>query len=720
MARWREILNKQIHLPLTKDLHHTLKNNHLWYRAYHENTKSDKIHLALFLIASLLFLTIIFPYSRPEVSGVEIRDREQQISSNKIIVKLKNEAKPKVKIQKNGALNPEDTGLPELNDTNKKVEAAKVEKTVKSGKNSNKGNEIFDYYTITLSAPEGIIFLSEGEDLKAKAEKNKSSNTEKKLLNAWQEYQKNTHVESVETVKIVSNAAIPNDYYYSRIGSWGQSYDDLWGLKKIKAAEGWDTTTGSSSLVVAVIDTGVDTDHEDLAANIWNNDGENGLTESDDICWSGAPADKKTNNCDDDDNGYLDDWRGYDFSTVEKAEDNDPADGHGHGTHVAGTVAAVGNNATGIVGVGWNTKIMALKGLSDGGEGYDVDLATALVYAADNGAKVVNNSWVGYGSSSIINAAIDYAHDTKGVTLIAAAGNEDDDTSNYFPAANSKVITVSATNHLDGRAAFSNYGTKLDVAAPGGDSSGWGGINSYILSTCSSTGAWACDVGVNYTTARGTSMSAPHVSGLAALLLANSPTMTNETIRERLRSTADDMGTTGKDIYFGYGRINAYKALNNIVTTPPPPPAKTPVYRFFNRKKGTHFYTASLAEKNRVIALWSSTFRYEGVAYNLNYSSGRNTAPLYRFFNVRNGTHFFTASLAEKNNVIAKWSSTYRYEGVAWYVSNSSSSSFPVYRFFNRKSGTHFYTASVTEKNRVISLWSSTYRYEGPVFFIPN
>lgn len=148
-----------------------------------------------------------------------------------------------------------------------------------------------------------------------------------------------------------------------------------------------------------------------------------------------------------------------------------------------------------------------------------------------------------------------------------------------------------------------------------------------------------------------------------------------------------------------------------------PAPGITPVYRFYNTR-GTHFYTASEAEKNNIIARFSS-YRYEGVAYNLLDYTGRNTAPLHRFYNVKNGTHFYTASEAERARVATRYSSTYRYEGIAYYVSPTSVSSAPVYRFYNTR-GTHFYTASEAEKNNIIARYSTTYRFEGIGFYIAN
>src|SRR5262249_52358184 len=209
-------------------------------------------------------------------------------------------------------------------------------------------------------------------------------------------------------------------------GTWGQAYDDLYGLKKIGAATAWDSTAGEG-VTVAVVDTGVDRAHPDLAANMWVNGGE-------------VPG----NGLDDDGNGYVDDVVGWDFVGANYSTprpDADPRDGHGHGTHVSGTIAAVGNNGMGVIGVAWRARIMAVKGLDDYGYGLDSQLAAAVVYAADNGADVINASWGGAGSSQALQDAVDYAT-SLGVVFVAAAGNSGEDARGFYPAAFPKVITV--------------------------------------------------------------------------------------------------------------------------------------------------------------------------------------------------------------------------------------------------------------------------------------
>ena len=295
----------------------------------------------------------------------------------------------------------------------------------------------------------------------------------------------------------------PNDPYWSV----------QWGPQKIEANNAWNTTTGSHSVLVAIIDTGIDYTHPDLNAN------------------------------------YIP--LGYDWVN----NDPDPLDDHGHGTHCAGIIAATMNNSIGIAGVA-NVSIMAEKALDAGGSGYEDGLANAIIDAVDQGANILSNSWGGYGISQLIYDAVKYAY-AHGVLVVAAAGN-DGWTQKPIPAGYAEVVAVTATDSADSLASFSNYGDWVEVAAPGVS----------IYSTLPTYHVTLNDLGysMNYDYLSGTSMACPHTSAVAALIWSRFPNATRDWVRAQLRFTADDLGFPGFDEYYGYGRLNARKAVEQ---TPP-------------------------------------------------------------------------------------------------------------------------------------------------------
>jgi len=264
---------------------------------------------------------------------------------------------------------------------------------------------------------------------------------------------------------------IPND----------PSMNDLWGMKNIHAPQAW-CCVRNSKVIVAVIDTGIDYQHEDLADNIWTNTGE-------------IPGD----GIDNDKNGFIDDIHGYDFVN----NDGDPMDDNVHGTHVAGTIGAVGNNKKGVVGVNWSAQIMAVKFLNKNGSGYLSDAIKAIAYARENGAWILNNSWGGGGYSQAMADEITRVEEAH-LLFVAAAGNSGMNTDQYphYPSSylHPNIISVASIDEGENRSYFSNYGKySVDIAAPG----------SNILSTLP---------GNRYGRLSGTSMATPHVSGAAALL----------------------------------------------------------------------------------------------------------------------------------------------------------------------------------------------------------
>jgi subtilisin family serine protease len=367
-------------------------------------------------------------------------------------------------------------------------------------------------------------------------------------------------VEYAEPDYVVRLSTAPDDPYYASANSWGQGYADLWGLARIGWQSAWDQGATGEGVVVAVIDTGVFRGHPELSGRLWVNPGE-------------IPG----NGIDDDGNGYIDDVNGWDFVS----HDADPQDGFGHGTHVAGTIAAAGNNDLGIIGVAPGARIMAVKGLSDGGSGFDSDLALAVRYAADNGARVSNNSWGG-APSDVIRDAFAYAY-TKGMVSIVAAGNNHSDAATFGPANLDTVITVAAGTPDDQRAWFSNYGAVVDVMAPGGfgttqPTTVAGSQATYnILSTMPDSCALATElpwarVAPGYWRLAGTSMATPHVAGVAALIIGRHPSWLPEEVRSLLRMAVDPVTT---DHPVGSGRISVREAM--CVSSPPPTAGLAPL-----------------------------------------------------------------------------------------------------------------------------------------------
>ncbi len=357
-------------------------------------------------------------------------------------------------------------------------------------------------------------------------------------------------VEYCEPDRVVRAAFSPNDPFFSSQGSWGQNFDDLWGVKRIGAPAAWDTTRGTG-ILVAVIDTGIDYTHPDIADNVWTN-----------------PGETPDNGIDDDGNGFVDDVLGWDFFDG----DADTLDDNGHGTHVAGTIAAVGNNGTGIAGVAYESQVMAVRGLGTAGYGAVSDLVNAIEYAVDNGADVINASWSGSGTSQAMSDAIAAAR-AAGVVFVAAAGNSNRDVEGEFPANDVNSIAVAAFNHDDERASFSNFGLGIDVGAPGGgDGPPPEGKFFPLMSVLSlhSTAIAASEQfdrklvleagGAEYLRIAGTSMASPHVAGVAALVLAVNPSFSPEEVWQVLRSTADDVGDPGPDEDSGYGLVDAAAA----------------------------------------------------------------------------------------------------------------------------------------------------------------
>ncbi|GIW08639.1 MAG: hypothetical protein KatS3mg060_3444 [Dehalococcoidia bacterium] len=296
-----------------------------------------------------------------------------------------------------------------------------------------------------------------------------------------------------------------------------------YGLQRIRGPQGWALSTGREDVIIAVVDTGVDLSHPDLAGKIVG---------------------------------------GWDFVNDDPIAQDD----QGHGTHVAGIAAGIANNALGIAGVAWGARVMPIKVLDAGGSGYTSDVAAGIIWAADHGAKVINLSLGGAGRSVTLETAVNYAV-AKGALVVAAAGNGGNSVPNY-PGAYPAAIAVAATDSSNARASFSTYGSFVDIAAPG-------------VSIYATVPTGSCDLchGSGYAALSGTSMATPHVAGVAAVLAGLPEYSTPAHIRSAIEGAALDLGAPGRDDFYGFGLVQLDAAIRFLApgsTTPTPPPTSSP------------------------------------------------------------------------------------------------------------------------------------------------
>ena len=319
------------------------------------------------------------------------------------------------------------------------------------------------------------------------------------------------------TEKLLS---VPNDQFFQlqwALENTGQSVQSVYGNSgsDIKAENAWDICRGTQGVTIALIDTGVDYSHPELAKNMWVN-------------FKETPG----NGIDEDGNGRSDDYRGWSFLD----ENDNVMDTNGHGTFCAGIIGAEANNGIGVAGVCWGAKIMALKVFTGNSDYTSDEVCTrAILYAVDNGAKIISASWGSYNNSALLNDAIKYATD-RGVVCVFAAGN-DNSSQPYYPASNPLAISVGATDNRDRKASFSNYGDWVDVFAPG-------------------VGIYSTLPGNTYGTESGTSMSCPYVAGVIGLMLSQNPNLSPAEIKQIIRTTSNQVSDPLVN-----RRINAYLAL---------------------------------------------------------------------------------------------------------------------------------------------------------------
>ncbi|MGA2092683.1 MAG: S8 family serine peptidase [Sedimentisphaerales bacterium] len=370
-------------------------------------------------------------------------------------------------------------------------------------------------------------------------------------------------------------------------------------------------STGSSSIIVAVTDTGVDYTHPDLTANMWS-----------------------------DANGS----HGYDFVN----NDSDPMDDEGHGTHVSGTIGAVGNNGIGVAGVNWHTRIMAVKFLDATGSGSTSNAVATIQYAIANGAKVINASWGGYGFSQTLYDTIAAARDA-GIIFVAAAGNEsnNNDSTPAYPASFNlaNIISVMATTNTDASASYSNYGlTTVDLGAPGG--SGFGDSTD-ILSTL---------LGGGYGYKAGTSMASPHVAGACALLLSIDPTLTYSQVKQILMDTVNN---TLPGLCASGGRLNLAAAVQEAAVDSTPPTPNPPQWAAGAAPKATGRHTA-IMQAAAVTDRSGVEYYFECVS-DVNKNSGWTANTLYTITTLSPATTYgfhFKARDKSSNHNQTGWSIT--------------------------------------------------------------
>jgi subtilisin family serine protease len=347
--------------------------------------------------------------------------------------------------------------------------------------------------------------------------------------------------------------AFPNHIYHIDAAPNDSLYIEQWALRRVHAEEAWDITRGDSTTLVGIIDTGIDFYHPDLVKSI-------AINRAEDINGNGHfdpwPKDSVRNGVkgdldliDQDGNGYADDVIGYDFidQTVPNlgdwsGRDPNPDDEQGHGTNVAGVIAAQQNNRVGISGLAPGVRLVALRAFDATGNGEDDDISAAIVYAADRGLKVVNMSFGDTYFSPLMSDAVQYAY-SRGVTLVASSGNAGGYDPHY-PSNYPRVISVGATDSLDYLSLITTYGSQMTIVAPGVD----------IITTA---------VDSNYKRVGGTSFSSPHVAAAAALLLSLHPTWKPDEVRTALELGSDDLGVPGWDQYYAAGRLNVRRTLES-------------------------------------------------------------------------------------------------------------------------------------------------------------
>lgn len=536
---------------------------------------------------------------------------------------------------------------------------------------------------------------------------------------------------------------VPNDPYFTAgppvigttggpaVGQWYLQPPSADVLSSINAQGAWNFTTGTPSIVVAVLDSGVLTKHPDLAGRLLPGYDMIGdvPTANDGDGRDGDPSDPG-------------DW-------VSQDEANDsagafyqcePTDSTWHGTQTISLIGATSNNGIGMAGLAWGTRLLPVRVLGKCG-GYDSDIIAGMNWAAGlsvpgvpvnpTPARVINISLGGTGScpQSYIDAIVSITHKDNPAVIISSAGNSFGQAVTS-PANCPGIIAVAGLRHTGTKVGYSDLGTEVAISAPAGNcvNTEAGRPCLYPILSASDSGLTGPEASIytdSFRTTLGTSFSAPLVSGTVALMLSVRPSLTPDEVRRRLQSTARPFPSPSSDnpsipycqnpgtayqlechcttATCGAGMLNAMEAV--LASGP------FPVHRFLNTDTGGHFFTINDSEKETVINEYG-WFRYEGIGFHAFPIQETGTLPIYRFFNTEVGSHFFTLSESEKHTVIDNYG-WLRFEGIGFYAYPTlQPGTLPVYRFFNSNTGGHFFTISESEKDTVISHYPWL-RYEG-------
>lgn len=495
-------------------------------------------------------------------------------------------------------------------------------------------------------------------------------------------------IEFVEPDYIFKASMTPNDTYYTSQWHYDTSPRSGGSQYGISLPSAWNITNGAGAKV-AVIDSGY-TDHPDLLPNI--------LPGYDFISNTYISNDGNGRDADSHDPGDG-------ISTVEYSDC--PADTSSwHGTHVAGTVAAVTNNGIGVAGVAFGAKVVPVRVLGRCG-GLGSDITDGIIWAAGgnvagvpanaNPVHVINLSIGGQGACTLsMQAAIDYAV-RAGVTVVVSAGNYTADAAAYAPANCNNVIAVAATDNGGYRGSFSNYGAVVDIAAPGVS----------ILSTINL--GTQSPAGHGYAYYSGTSMAAPHVAGVAALLKVQNQARSHFDIEYLIKRTAYALGS--KCISCGTGLLDAYAALAAGGTD-------APVYRLNNKSlPGAYLFTAYDSERDAAFAFYN--FGIEGVAFHVQLAPAAGMSPVVRFRDKDTGAYLFSIYETEMASLRTTYAYKFAEEGTSWYASKTPLAGWsPLYRFRNKLNGTYTFTAYESERTAMNTTYSATFVEEGIAYYI--